>query len=134
MIIVYTEGNNHSCQQTIRWFENEKIPFKERKINRRHPITENELRWLLAQTDNGLKDIFKSKYLNNRQVKNEFNESKLSEIIDLIIINPWLLKDPIIADGRRLVVGYNENLIRCFVPKNKRQEWRRKNIDYSSFR
>ncbi|MGK0606644.1 ArsC/Spx/MgsR family protein [Enterococcus gilvus] len=133
MIVVYTEGSNHSCRQTIRWFRNEKIPIKERIINHQHPITKNELRWLLSQTDNGVKDILKYRILKTKQFKLDFNKSKLYDVIDLIIANPSLLKNPIITDGRKLVAGYNGERIRCFVPKNRRQEWRERNVNYPPF-
>ena len=40
--------------------------------------------------------------------------------MDLVQKNPGLLRRPIIMDEKRLQVGYNEDEIRCFLPREVR--------------
>ena len=49
------------------------------------------------------------------------DDLKLEELLALIEQYPNLLKRPIIVDGDKLQVGYNEDDIRKFVPRNIRK-------------
>lgn len=51
----------------------------------------------------------------------DLDDLKLEELLALIEQYPNLLKRPIIVDGDKLQVGYNEDDIRKFVPRNIRK-------------
>ena len=42
------------------------------------------------------------------------------ELIQFIQKNPAILKRPIIMDEKRFLVGYNDDEIRAFIPKEQR--------------
>ena len=42
------------------------------------------------------------------------------ELISFIQKNPAVLKRPIIMDERRFLVGYNDDEIRAFIPRDQR--------------
>ncbi|KGB13796.1 ArsR family transcriptional regulator, partial [Latilactobacillus sakei] len=44
-----------------------------------------------------------------------------NELLDLVQENPGLLRRPIISDEKRLQVGYNEDEIRRFLPREVRR-------------
>ena len=45
----------------------------------------------------------------------------MKALFKLISKNPGLLRRPIIIDDKRLQVGYNEDEIRCFLPRKVRE-------------
>ena len=46
---------------------------------------------------------------------------KTSELKQFILDNPSVLKRPIMIDGMKMQVGYNEEEIRFFIPKRLRE-------------
>ena len=46
----------------------------------------------------------------------------ISTLIQLIEENPSLLRRPIILDGKRMQIGFNEDEIRAFLPRSYRKE------------
>ncbi|KAF3376562.1 transcriptional regulator Spx, partial [Enterococcus faecium] len=45
----------------------------------------------------------------------------LQELLELVQNNPGLLRRPIMIDDKRLQVGFNEDEIRRFLPRDVRQ-------------
>ncbi len=45
----------------------------------------------------------------------------LQELLELVQNNPGLLRRPILIDDKRLQVGFNEDEIRRFLPRDVRQ-------------
>ena len=76
---------------------------------------------MLIHSENGFEDIIstRSKYImeNNIDIEN----MKFSELEKLIIENPSILRRPIIVEDNKLQVGYNEEEIRVFIPKEIRK-------------
>ncbi len=46
----------------------------------------------------------------------------VSELINLISKNPSLLRRPIIMDNKRMQIGFNEDEIRAFLPRDYRKQ------------
>jgi regulatory protein spx len=63
---------------------------------------------MLKNTENGFEDIIstRSKYLQENNI--DIESLKYSELEQLIIDNPSILKRPIIVDDNKLQIGYNE--------------------------
>ncbi|MGG5339935.1 regulatory protein spx [Enterococcus pernyi] len=120
MIIVYTESANASCRQVIHWFQDEEIPYLERRVNEKKPLTKKELGKLMSLTTNGFDDLLRirSKFYNNMEIK--FEDMSYEEAISLLINNTELLKKPIIVDleTNKIEVGFNEEKIRIFLPRS----------------
>ena len=51
----------------------------------------------------------------------DVEDMKMSELKQFIIDHPSVLKRPIILDGEKMQVGYNEEEIRVFIPKRLRE-------------
>ena len=50
----------------------------------------------------------------------DLDDLSLKELLDLVKENPGLLRRPIMIDEKRLQVGFNEDEIRSFVPREIR--------------
>ena len=113
MISLYTTPSCTSCRKARAWLTENELPFKERNIFS-DPLNSDELMEILSLTKNGTEDIISTR-------SKVYEELKLEELLSLIEKYPNLLKRPIILDENKLQVGYNEEDIRKFVPRNLRK-------------
>lgn len=51
----------------------------------------------------------------------DYYDLPLQELLELVQNNPGLLRRPIMIDDKRLQVGFNEDEIRRFLPRDVRQ-------------
>lgn len=72
-------------------------------------------------TDEGTGEIisYRSQAYQNLEV--DIEDLSMSELLDLFTDQPSLIRRPIIMDDRRLQIGYNEEEIRCFLPREVRE-------------
>ncbi len=119
MIIVYTSPSCSSCSKVVKWLGDQKIPFVEKNIFK-VTLNKKELSEMLAKTENGTADIISTRSRLIKEKNIDFDDFKISELIEFIKQNPSVLKRPIIVDDKRIQVGYNEEEIRSFIPRAKR--------------
>ncbi len=84
-------------------------------------MSKEDLIKILSLTENGLEDIIAVRGKTYLNLEQEFESLSLEEAIRLIQKNPRLLKRPLIFDDNRLLVGFNEEGIRAFVPTEVRK-------------
>ena len=119
MIKIYTSPSCSSCRKVKKWFEEQHIPFEEKSIFS-PSLNISDLKDNLMKTENGTHDIIseRSKIVQENHI--DFDEMKISELLDFIKANPSILKRPIIVDTTRIQVGYNDEEIRSFIPAARR--------------
>lgn len=120
MIKIYTSPSCSSCRKVKKWFEEQNIPYEEKNIFS-SVLNENDLKEILNKSENGTDDIIsgRSKIMKDKNI--DINDMKISELITFIKENPSILKRPIMVDDRRIQVGYNEEEIRTFIPREVRE-------------
>jgi regulatory protein spx len=120
MVRIYTSPSCSSCRKVKKWFEMQQIPFEERNIFSAI-LNENELKEMLAKTENGTEDIISTRSKIIKEQNLDVDNMSISQLVSFIRENPSVLKRPIMVDNRRIQVGYNEEEIRTFIPLSKRQ-------------
>jgi regulatory protein spx len=120
MISLYTTPSCTSCRKARAWLTENELPFKERNIFS-DPLNSDELMEILSLTKNGTEDIISTRSKVYQKLDIDLEELKLEELLSLIEQYPNLMKRPIILDENKLQVGYNEEDIRKFVPRNLRK-------------
>ena len=120
MIKIYTSPSCSSCRKVKKWFDEQNIPYEEKNIFS-SVLNENDLKEILNKSENGTDDIIsgRSKIMKDKNI--DINDMKISELITFIKENPSILKRPIMVDDRRIQVGYNEEEIRTFIPREVRE-------------
>ncbi|AYG01918.1 Spx/MgsR family RNA polymerase-binding regulatory protein [Lactococcus allomyrinae] len=120
-IILYTRKSCPSSKKAKRWLENHGIRFKEIDLLSK-PLTKIEFVRLLQLTENGTKALIgeRSSAYQKLKRKMDFNELTIRELTDYIQEYPTLLKTPIIHDEKQIQVGFNEERIRSFIPRVRR--------------
>ena len=119
MITIYTTSSCSSCRKAIAWMKEHNIPFKEKNIFSER-LTKEDLRKILKNTENGFEDIIstRSKFFTEQNL--DLESMHTSELEQLIIDNPSILRRPIIVDEDRIQIGYNDDDIRVFIPAELR--------------
>jgi regulatory protein spx len=119
MIQIYTTPSCASCRKAKKWFDQYKIPYSEKNIFS-IKLSKEDIFKMLANSENGFDDIIstRSKVFKEKQL--EPDSMTIQELVDFIIENPSVLKRPIIINENELQVGYNNEDITIFLPKELR--------------
>jgi regulatory protein spx len=122
-ITIVTRNTCKSSKKAKDWFEKNDIPYLERNMSKK-PLTIGELQSILRMTLEGTDDILATQSKVFKKLDIKIDELSLKDLLELIHSHNDLLKSPIILDKKRLLVGYHQDEIRQFIPREKRQsEW-----------
>lgn len=119
MIKIYTTSSCSSCRKAKKWMEDYQIPYKEINLFVKH-LEREDLMKILMRTENGLDDIVSKRSKVISEGKVDLDSLTINEAVDFLLENPSALKRPIIIDERHFQIGYNEDEIRAFIPKELR--------------
>ena len=119
MVTLYTSPSYTSCRKARAWLEEHNIPFEERNIFS-NPLNVDEIKQILQMTEDGTEEIISKRSKIFQDLDIDLDELPLQKLYTLIQKNPGLLRRPIIMDSKRLQVGYNEDEIRRFLPRDVR--------------
>ncbi len=119
MIVVYTSPGCASCRKVKQWLKDRDLHYVEKNIFKTL-LNDNEIKHLLMRSENGSDDIIskRSKIIQESNV--DIDAMKTDELIQFIKKNPSILKRPIILNEKSFQVGYDEEEIGVFVPKELR--------------
>ncbi|GGC93551.1 transcriptional regulator Spx [Enterococcus sp. DIV0242_7C1] len=120
MLKLYTTNSCTSCRKARKWLIDHEIPFEEKNFGTT-PITLDELKNILILTEEGTEDIISIRSKIFQKLAIDINELPLHELLELVKDNPGLLRRPIMIDEKRLQIGFNEDEIRCFLPRSVRK-------------
>ena len=120
MVTLYTSPSCTSCRKARAWLQEHDIPFTERNIFS-DPLSVDEIKNILRMTEDGTEDIISKRSKAYQSLKVDLNALPMKALYKLISENPGLLLRPIIMDDKRLQVGYNEDEIRRFLPRQVRE-------------
>ena len=120
MLTLYTSPSCTSCRKARSWLQEHEIPYVERNIFS-EPLNIDELKAILQMTEDGTEEIISTRSKVFQKLNMDLDELSLKELLDLVKENPGLLRRPIMIDEKRLQVGFNEDEIRRFLPRDVRQ-------------
>ena len=109
-----------SCRKAKAWLEEHNLEYVEKNIYH-EPLTKDEIKEMLMLTDEGAEEIISYRSEAYKRLQIDFDELSMSELLDLFIEEPSLVRRPIIMDDRRLQVGFNDEEIRMFLPREVRE-------------
>lgn len=120
MVKIFTTSSCSSCKKAIKWLNEHNIKYTEKNLFT-EPITRDDIRTMLENAENGFEDIIstRSKVFTTQNI--DIDSMSYNELIDFIINNPSILRRPIIVDEAKMQVGYNDDEIRVFIPRELRR-------------
>lgn len=122
-----------STRKAKEWFRKNEIPFVERNINS-NPLNVEDLQKILALTVEGTDEIIAKRSKLYKDLNLNFDKLSLHELLSIVEKHPGLLRNPIVMDGQRLMVGFNEGEIRKFLPrKMRKRQWIKLQMDPLAF-
>lgn len=119
MVTLYMSPSCASCRKAKAWFDEHHIPYKERNILS-EKLKLDEIKNILHFTEEGTDDIISTKSKAYKKLNINIDSLSLRELYTIIEENPGLLRRPLILDEKRLQIGFNEEEIRSFLPRNMR--------------
>jgi regulatory protein spx len=119
MVTLFVSPSCTSCRKAKAWFDEHHIPYKERNIQS-EKLKLDEIKNILHLTEDGTDEIISTKSKAFQNLNINIDSLPLSELYTIIAENPGLLRRPLILDEKRLKVGFNEEEIRSFLPRNMR--------------
>lgn len=119
---VYTSPSCASCRKAKKWLNDFGIDYVEKNIFV-SKLNREELKAILEKTEHGFDDIISTRSKVFKEKSASIEDMSINELLDFIEANPSVLKRPIIIDDRRLQIGYNDEEIRVFIPRELRQHY-----------
>lgn len=119
MIRLYISPSCTSCRKARKWLQEHDLKFVEKNIFH-IPLSKDEIKEILSLTDEGTKEIISYRSKAYQNLDCDLDTLPMSELLDLFIEKPSLLRRPIIMDDLRLQIGYNDEEIRMFLPRKAR--------------
>lgn len=121
MITLFLSPSCTSCRKARAWLTKHDVTFQEHNIIT-SPLSREELLQILSFTENGTEDIISTRSKVFQKLDIDVDELSISDLIDLIAVNPSLLRRPIILDKKRMQIGFNEDEIRAFLSRDYRKQ------------
>ena len=121
MITLYYGTSDISSKRAKRWFEETGIEVQMKKINE---MSKEDLSQILFLSEKGFSDILKNANrtgVHSDQLLSECRELSFNEALDFVLRNLEVLRLPLAFDARRLMIGFNEDEIRQFIPQSYRR-------------
>ena len=119
MIQIYTTPSCASCRKAKKWFDRYNIPYSEKNIFS-IKLSEEDIFRMLANSENGFDDIISTRSKVFKEKKLDPENMSVKSLVEFIISYPSVLKRPIIINESDLQVGYNNEDITIFLPKELR--------------
>lgn len=123
MIRIYNGKNSdRRFKQVVSWMDNHNVNYD--VLFKKH-LSTTHLKKILSLSTNGFTEIIISKHrLNNNQIKIfdtiDIHSMSTNEMLDFLIKHPSFVKYPITFDETKLLIGYNSDDIRQFLPRQYR--------------
>lgn len=119
MVTLFLAPSSGSSRKARAWLTAHQIPFVERNLAV-EPLSLAEIKSILKMSENGTDDIISKRSKAYQALNIDLDELSLSQLTTLIQTHPGLVRRPIILDDKRMLVGYNEDEIRRFLPRQVR--------------
>ena len=72
-------------------------------------------------TENGTEDLISTRSKVFQNIDVDFDDLTITQLLEIVEKNPSILRRPLIMDEKRLQIGFNEDEIRTFLPRNIRK-------------
>ncbi len=119
MLVIYTSPGCSSCRKAKQWLKEHDVSYIERNIFSTI-LNEKEIKFLLERSENGTDDIISKRSKVIKESNIDIDSMSINDLIRFIQQNPSVMRRPIMIDERRLVIGYDDEEIEAFVPKELR--------------
>ncbi|MGI1837324.1 ArsC/Spx/MgsR family protein [Lactococcus garvieae] len=121
MITLYYGTSDISSKRVKRWFEETGIEVQMKKIKE---LSKEDLSQILFLSEEVFSDILKNNNRMNTHTEELLRKCKalsFNEALAFLLEHRELLRLPLIFDTHRLMIGFNDDEIRQFIPQSYRR-------------
>ncbi len=108
-LILYAYAKCSTCQKAVKWLKDHGLAFEERDIYEHPPETKYFYHWIEEE------NVPVKKFLNSSgqkyrdfKMKDRLPGMTVDEVVALLSSHGKLVKRPILSDGHKVLVGYQE--------------------------
>ena len=116
---IYTTPSCSSCRKAKKWLDSFGIKYDEVNILAGE-VQMSDIDLMLSLADDGFDSIISTRSKTARNDFFDLDSFTTHELKRWILANPAILKRPIIIENEKMQVGYNDEEIRIFIPKDIR--------------
>jgi len=120
MIKLYTTKDSLASRAAKEWLHEQGLNYVEQDISEQR-LGVKEIKEILVRTENGTTDILLTEQVMTQMSEDALDAMTLIQLITLIQKNPHVLKCPILIEGNKLQVGYDEEEMRVFLRVRRRR-------------
>ncbi len=120
MIVLYSSPGCSSCRKVKQWLKDRELNFVEKNIFKTI-LNKDEIKYLLSRSENGTEDIISRRSKLIQQGDVDIDNMRMNDLVGFIQQNPSVLRRPIILSTKVLQVGYDEEEIDAFIPREIRK-------------
>lgn len=123
LVKVYYRNRCTSSKRAIQWLNDYDIDISKKNMQE---ISNDELVNILSSTNNGISDILRNykKFSSYKKLKVDvLKEMNFNEALDFLKKNTDIIQTPIIIEEKKILIGYNSEQIRMFLPKEYRRSF-----------
>lgn len=114
MIKIYQKSSsNQSAERVTSWFKKRNIPYV---VISKTSLCKEDIVRVLELSNKGFEEIIVSESKAPKLYSELRSSCDMDQMIQFILKNQQLLRSPITFDDRRLLIGYNNEDIRTFIP------------------
>lgn len=117
--MLLTSPGSDGCRLAKGWLKAHQIPFTERNIFA-EPLSVEEVKTVMCMTEYGTDEVISKRSKIIQRLNLDVDALPLQYLFKLMSQHPGLLRSPIIFDEKRLQVGYHEEDMRKFLPRQIR--------------
>ncbi|MFT4412918.1 arsenate reductase family protein [Fredinandcohnia humi] len=98
-----------TCRNAKKWLEEQQLPFEEIHIVE-NPPSKEQLEKMFKNSGLELKKFFNTSGQKYRElgIKDKVNTASEDELLELLASDGMLIKRPLVTDGSRVTVGFDE--------------------------
>lgn len=120
LIKFYFTTSCNSCCKGRYWLEHHNLRFEEINVVT-NPPSRDDLLHMFYLSDDGPEALISKRCVAYKQLGIDTSRLTLNELVEFIQANPQVLRRPLVVDQTHLQIGFNEDDICQFLPRNIRQ-------------
>ena len=121
MIQLYMTPRYRASINAKKWLEKQGLEFKEINPLKQSPELRGQLIHIISLLEGDIYDIISTRSKRYSNLGKMIEDLSFTQLIDYLISEPRLIRQPLIFDDVKLQIGFNSTEIRAFIPRHIRK-------------
>ncbi|WP_033827373.1 arsenate reductase family protein [Bacillus andreraoultii] len=115
-LTLYWHPQCQTCRKTKKWLDEKQVSYTPKHIVKSTPSRE-EMEDMYHKSGLGIRKFFNTHHKLYRElgIKDKLMTATENELLDILASDGRLIKKPILTDGQKVIIGFNEEEILKFL-------------------